>query len=653
MNKKSIRILLLAIACVILCISLIACNGDDAENKASTEVPKNSEPAGSDDESNNGSENSSTNNSGGESNSNSENNESQGGSENEENKTPVNEPSFSVFSGGEYTCTIVLPKKATDIDKKVASIIQNVLSEKTGKEISVVNQGGAGIDTKGNLVLVGKTAYADSNMVYKDLADRTAKIGVKKNRIVVAFQNESSGVKVAETLAETIKKCENNEIAVKLSFTSEYTSLAEKQDFVQYTGGEVEVLDYEDGTILYTSYGNQIKDFDDYCAELKNAGYESVTERVIAGNSFNAFKGETEYVYAYYVKESQTSEYVQSTNKYLIYRNDVSGVIKIARGPLDKFIDEDLSSGKSATVTPKLANIPNPEPNDWAVGQGYIFVLPDGRLIVQDSGVKSNKDYVYEAIKSVAPDPNNIVIAAWFISHQHDDHQDGLIQFVQRHGSDETVTIERIIINYTKLSLYDCIRYDVEFVNGQPRVENGDEGVQLFYDTMEKYVPDVPLVTAHTGQIFDFGNNVTVEVLFTVEDLVPDEIEDSNNCSMVIRVNIAGQKTLILGDMGHKPTQMFIKMWGDHVKSDIVQIAHHGLWTADYGLYELVGAKVLLWPTNAINIGWCMSQDTTKKVVNDLITDLYISDTTVWTIDLPYVIKNNKAAELARLNATT
>ena len=102
---------------------------------------------------------------------------------------------------------------------------------------------------------------------------------------------------------------------------------------------------------------------------------------------------------------------------------------------------------------------------------------------------------------------------------------------------------------------------------------------------------------AHTGQIFDFGTNVTVEVLFTVEDIVPDEIENPNNSSMVIRVNIEGQKVLLLADTAHKSNPMLVEMWGSTLKSDIVQLSHHGIWTPDNGIYELVGAKVTLWPS--------------------------------------------------------
>jgi len=289
------------------------------------------------------------------------------------------------------------------------------------------------------------------------------------------------------------------------------------------------------------------------------------------------------------------------------------------------------------------------------IGQGYVFVLPDGRLIVQDGGVSSiaAPDYMYEYIKQVAPDPNNIVIAAWFVSHPHGDHQGAFMEFTKNHGSDKNVKIERVIYNYSKAELYDLIRYDCGFTDGAPTEEKRAGQVNAFYENVKQYIPDVPLLLGHTGQVFDFGNGVTVEVLFTVEDIVPDEMENPNNSSMVIRVNIEGQKVLMLADTAHKSNPMIVKMWGNTLKSDIVQMAHHGCWTPDDGIYELIGAKTVLVPSSYINAKGDLAHSIYGNInqkVYDLASDIYVSDATMRILDLPYVIKNNKTAELGKIN---
>ena len=145
-----------------------------------------------------------------------------------------------------------------------------------------------------------------------------------------------------------------------------------------------------------------------------------------------------------------------------------------------------------------------------------------------------------------------------------------------------------------------------------------------------------------------------VEVLFTVEDIVPDEMENVNNASMVIRVNVKGQSTLLLADTAHKSNPMLKTMWGNHLKSDIVQIGHHGIWTADDDIYSVIGAKVLLWPATYRVAKDSLTKASYKTIVKkpfDLASDVYVADCTVRVIELPYAIKNNKSAENAKINA--
>ena len=100
---------------------------------------------------------------------------------------------------------------------------------------------------------------------------------------------------------------------------------------------------------------------------------------------------------------------------------------------------------------------------------------------------------------------------------------------------------------------------------------------------------------------------------------------------------------------------MIVKMWGNTLKSDIVQMAHHGLWTADCGLYELVGAKLLLWPTNYVTAKWYLNKPDQVATIKafDLCDDIYVTGDTMWSIDLPYVvIEGHKEEVKNKINST-
>ena len=57
-------------------------------------------------------------------------------------------------------------------------------------------------------------------------------------------------------------------------------------------------------------------------------------------------------------------------------------------------------------------------------GMCYVMRLEDGSFIVTDGGhaLQKNADRLYRILRKQAPDPDNIVIAAWIFSHSHGDH---------------------------------------------------------------------------------------------------------------------------------------------------------------------------------------------------------------------------------------
>ena len=72
-------------------------------------------------------------------------------------------------------------------------------------------------------------------------------------------------------------------------------------------------------------------------------------------------------------------------------------------------------------------------------------------------------------------------------------------------------------------------------------------------------------------------------------------------------MNANGVKTLFLADAEAQTTNLLNNMYGSTLKSDIMQIAHHGYSGGSTSLYQKVAPKYTLWPTSQE----CFNQRTT------------------------------------------
>lgn len=71
-----------------------------------------------------------------------------------------------------------------------------------------------------------------------------------------------------------------------------------------------------------------------------------------------------------------------------------------------------------------------------------------------------------------------------------------------------------------------------------------------------------------------------------------------NNSSTVLRCDIGEQRVLFLGDLGEEVSDRFLSMWSEEeLRSDFVQMAHHGQNGVTKEVYEKIQPKVCLWPT--------------------------------------------------------
>ncbi len=347
------------------------------------------------------------------------------------------------------------------------------------------------------------------------------------------------------------------------------------QELADYVDGQVETIDCGRGTIMTYAKDSSFNYFYNYCSKIKKTEFENVFTREYNGNLFNAYVSETEYLYAYYLKG-----YAEA---------------RIVRGDIVEFALEDYSFTTSEKVTPYIATVPQPKHMD---GQGFIIQLSDGRFIVQDGGYTGN-DRVYNALKSLKPQ-GKIVIAGWFISHPHGDHYPAFVDFIKDHANDSDITLERVFYNFVHEDWYaieNSTANDAGYEDARPEVRD-------FNSAIDQYIPNVPLIRVHTGQIINFGE-AKVEILYTVEDTIPTLLENVNATSMAFKISFEGninQTFMVLADTYHTSSDMLCSIWTTSLKSDIIQV-----------------------------------------------TDVYHAGVDMVKLSLPYSVKNNKDATLLEI----
>ena len=167
---------------------------------------------------------------------------------------------------------------------------------------------------------------------------------------------------------------------------------------------------------------------------------------------------------------------------------------------------------------------------------------------------------------------------------------------------------------------------------------------------MAKYASrTTKIVKPHTGQIYEFGS-AKVEIISTVEDIMPTQLPHVNEASMVIRVTVAGQSTMILADASSKMKGIIRSMYDSHVKSDMVTLAHHGVWDTTPELYNEIKAKVVFWPNNSKGARQYYTDKSTtseaRKSIQaalDNAKDIFLAKNKDTKLDLPYTPVGNRS----------
>lgn len=215
-----------------------------------------------------------------------------------------------------------------------------------------------------------------------------------------------------------------------------------------------------------------------------------------------------------------------------------------------------------------------------AAGMGYVIVLPSGRFLVIDGGKSEDAEPLVRLLESLAEGKPRV--AAWILTHPHGDHVDALDRI---HGDP---------------SLRSRLEWGLLFANG-PTLKDEPmlperlyrPELEVFSSLLSSFGQDLRI--PHAGERFSI-DGVGLRFFFT-QDEIPFE-DDYNKMSMVFSLSLGGETVMFTGDAYREPLRWAAERFGEELRADLCQLAHHGLNGGDREFYRLVGAKKVMIPTS-------------------------------------------------------
>ena len=542
-------------------------------------------------------------------------------SNNEENTSDETHHDLKIVENGVANCRIIRSASATSSVTELANRVSNLISSVTGISPEVTTdyvKTGETLDHSTLEILVGDTEYYESASALSDVPYGDYVVTRVDEKLVINSLS-LNGLKAAITafgkdvMLNGTK--ENYTVSADIRLTG--TSIEIANALPLYQGGTPVLLHEEcnDGQMVVIEETSEAE-FDTYQTALTTAGYSLYTHNEMANNKFATYINDTYTVNVSYAAYETTTR-----------------IIIEPRGTLP-ILESENTYEKRVEASFAQLGVGFPVDGELAIaGMCYVAQASDGSFIIIDGGHKTDycSKQLYDYMKKYAPDPDNIVIAAWIITHAHSDHVGAFSDFADKYA--DKVTLELFIANTPT---------DQAFIDGG--IEGDCSGKNAMWTKAATCFKGAKLITAHVGHQY-YLRDVKIEMLFTTEIYTPRLINYGNTTSMVFSVEIGGQKILILADTTNPACNVLSQMYGNYLKSDFVQTAHHGsntgskAYTGLVNVYKLASAPVVLWPCGEGIYPDHTQKDYNKALIGlDATKEIFVAGSRTVRFLFPYTV---------------
>lgn len=494
---------------------------------------------------------------------------------------------------------------------EAAGYLQREILRLTGVELEVCEDLAIGVSETSGEILLGSTDRPEDDVSFaamERIGDWT--IRVQGNKLTVAAAMEECVAEAVQALCDALSEHTTNG-ALTLPGEFELSGSAAEgavADLPVLEGGSfVAAVDGGDGTELVI-YQADSSACDAYLKKLDKAGYGQYATNEIDGNRYFTCLG-----------NGQT---------LTVMDNPSLGTVRISVDPEEYRLalqPEQVNAVVQPSVT--MLGLEGYEVNGGANQNGLsmLYQLSDGSFIVVDGGHNKDlaADQLYETMVRLAPDPNDITIAAWLITHSHNDHAGAFLSFRRSYALH--VKLEKLLVSFPSEKQYDAASTSTYYHD------------HILADVA--YYPGAEVIKVHPGQVF-YIRDAVMEILYTLDLLEPEGLTNFNNSSIVTTVTLGGQKLLQTGDCGVEASSILVRSYTDALRCESVQVSHHGYAGGTEELYRAADPLYVLWPSgsttfnnykNASNNTWLLQESRMQQ--------LWVARGDIVTLPLPIETK--------------
>lgn len=488
---------------------------------------------------------------------------------------------IQLYGQSGYSFKIVKPAKPIDDEESAARKLRSAFSNVTEDFPKVITDAASKEDTSTYHIHIGYTDDADVRAFFSELGYGDAGIKIVGNKIIVAAYTyecyddiiTSLGTLIESAFKDGAIKVLGSDLTTVKTVNKTLNSFPtiEGCNSVAYSdcGLSQSILIVQDATAdIFKEYSKKYE-----------TDFTLVSSVEDSGNYFNTYTKGNDLFNISYSKGDDCIRVIVNKNTKPTKYFEKTEVEKVTT-PLVNMIglawgDEEYAS-------------------NYQLGLSMVFRLSDGTFMVVDGGFNRQQDAyaVLQFIRQNTPEGMKPTISAWFMTHAHPDHHNMFAkQFVKNYS--HLVDIKALIFNPPGNAIN----------NSKNDAGNKEGGEYQTIIDVARGISGCEVIRAHVGDRYYIGDAV-IDMYYTVDHQYPKSFTYYNTSSMIFCVTLGGQRIMVTGDGANVSFQKIASMYGETLKCDFVQVAHHGYTTgvsdgsatAIMEAYKYMSPSVVLYP---------------------------------------------------------
>ncbi len=208
----------------------------------------------------------------------------------------------------------------------------------------------------------------------------------------------------------------------------------------------------------------------------------------------------------------------------------------------------------------------------------FVLVTKQNNVIVVDGGRPEDMPLLKEYV-------GGRHISAWILTHAHVDHISGFISEIAQNGGAD-FDIGTVYYNFPPYSLID-----------NHNVPDYGYFCRELNETLPSFLEIEPQIR-EKAHIVEQGESITVDecridFIYTFHDGLYSNL--MNDSSLVFKVTAPHKTVLFMGDLGPDGGDVLFRESRHLLKSDIVQMAHHGHMNVSMEVYAEIRPEACMW----------------------------------------------------------